>query len=114
MIYPESHGRAEDAPSMKRDPYMMSTPEYDTRIKRVRRRKDDSIVLIGLGIIAVLVSAMITLIGSLLYVCFLGILLMGLALVVGGVALLVSMRTEERRLERWRTWEVETQARMRE
>lgn len=110
MIYLEFHGSAEGEIDMKKDPYMMSMAEYEARIKEVRRDRGVSIALIVLGLMAVLVVLVFaSLTGTLMSYLFWAVLVLALPVIAGGAGL-VHSRREERELERWKTWEIETQA----
>ncbi|MFQ6060119.1 MAG: hypothetical protein ACE5KV_02335 [Thermoplasmata archaeon] len=114
MIYLEFHGSAEGQMDMKKDSYMMSMAEYEARIKEVRRDKGVSAALMVLGVMAVLVVLIFaSLTGNLMSHLVWAVLVPGLSVIVGGAALLVHSRWKERELERWKTWEMETQAKMR-
>ena len=99
---------------MKKDPYMMSMAEYEARIKEVRRDRGASIGLMVIGVMAVLVVLIFaSLTGNLMSYLVWAVLVPALPVIAGGAALLVHSRREERELERWKTWEIETQAKTR-
>ena len=99
---------------MKVDPYMMSMPEYEMRVKEVRKRKDVSEALIGFGLILISFWAIIIFLGGFTVCLVWGALILGVPLLIGGAALAASLRGEERALEQWKAWELRTQAKMRE
>lgn len=99
---------------MKVDPYMMSMPEYEMRIKEVRKRKEVSEALIGLGLILISFWAIVVFLGGFTVCLVWGTLILGLPLLIGGATLAASLRGEERELEQWKAWELRTQANMKE
>lgn len=99
---------------MKVDPYMMSMPQYEMRIKEVRKRKEVSTGLIGLGLILISFWAIVIFLGGFTVCLVWGTLILGLPLLIGGAALAASLRREERALNQWKSWELRTQAKMRD